>query len=75
MITATARGLFQEGAYQKMSGLISDEQISLTLTLSRWEREQPLDAPGMTNGHPASAVTDHDREGAQFPLSQRERAG
>jgi hypothetical protein len=42
-----------------MTGLISDEQFSLTLTLSRWEREQPLDAPGMTNGHPASAVTDY----------------
>jgi hypothetical protein len=51
---------FGPGAYQKMSGLISNERFSLTLTLSRWEREEPLEASGITNGHPARAITGDD---------------
>jgi hypothetical protein len=50
----------REGAYQKMSGLISDERFSLTLTLSRQEREEPLEASGITNGHPVRAITGYD---------------
>jgi hypothetical protein len=36
------------GASQEMSDLVSDERSALTLTLSRWEREQPLEASGIT---------------------------
>jgi hypothetical protein len=43
-----------------ISGLISDDRFSLTLTLCRWEREQPLEACGITNGHPASVITGYD---------------
>jgi hypothetical protein len=50
----------RRGAYQEMSGLISDDRFSLTLTLCRWEREQPLEACGTTNGHPSSVITSND---------------
>jgi hypothetical protein len=48
------------GAYQQMSGLIPDERFALTLTLSRCEREEPLEASVIANGHPASAITGND---------------
>jgi hypothetical protein len=34
---------------KRCSGLISNERFSLTLSLSRGERELPLDASGITN--------------------------
>ena len=49
--------------------------FSLTLTLSRWEREQPLDTPltlGAVEQKPAVVLP---RRCERFSLSQRERAG
>jgi hypothetical protein len=43
-----------------MGDLSSEEEFSLTRTLSCWEREEPLEASGITNGHPASAITSDD---------------
>ena len=48
---------------------------SLTLTLSRWEREQPLDTFVKRVQHSQKAVMVWLGRGEQFSLSQRERAG
>ena len=49
--------------------------LSLTLTLSRWEREQPLAAPVYFSAIEQKPAVDLQRRGERFSLSQRERAG
>ena len=49
--------------------------LSLTLTLSRWEREQPLAAPVNFSAIEQKPVVDLPGRGERFSLSQRERVG
>jgi len=43
-------------AFQKVEQSIPDLPFSLTLTLSRWEREQQSDAVSFSEGRPANPV-------------------
>ncbi|MEN9572379.1 MAG: hypothetical protein RL514_234 [Verrucomicrobiota bacterium] len=52
-----------------LATLVKDDAFSLTLTLSRWEREQPRARVEVSS---ASAPI---QRGLRFSLSQRERAG
>ena len=49
--------------------------FSLTLTLSRWEREQPVTAFRKFAGIEQYPAIDSPRSRLRFSLSQRERAG
>ena len=49
--------------------------FSLTLTLSRWERGQPLNLPCSLHAFRPMQSWVFERDGGGFSLSQRERAG
>jgi hypothetical protein len=63
-------------AFQENCGrLFSGGLFSLTLTLSRWEREQLLDDFLEFVSHPAEFSRGHAKMQRAFPLSQQEGWG
>ena len=54
---------------------MKDATFSLALTLSRWEREQPLDISNLFLAVEQKPSVDLPKSWKQFSLSRRERAG